>query len=1175
MTYFSPDSEAGRLAALQHYGILDTPPEASFEHITSLATRLFDVPIATVTLIDANRQWFKSVRGLKIREGPREHSFCAHAMTGEGVMVINDATLDACFAQNPLVTGKPHIRFYAGAPLCTPEGQFLGALALIDRQPRTFDQVEQQALQELAALAEDELLLRRVARQLRGKHNGRHRFDAARAGEAAADRSRGPEHTLVMDPSDQRSGEVGISDDISTTPRIVENGADALAVYDLEGRFVDVNDAVLKLFGYEREELLSRTLADVELGFDLARAKERWQAMAPGETVTIEGLSRKRDGKVFWTEVRMSVLEADAGRRMLALVRDISGRKQAEERLRIRARNHEALAKLGSRALGGGSIDELLQEAVNVVRATLNVEVCCVHEHLAERKCFVVRASQGLDGSGVGSVLSGDDPSTYAGYILATGEPVIVADARTEKRFQLPPAFENHKFISALGLLIGGSRPGDRHFGILGIGSPFPRTFTEDDVHFVQLVANILAAAIIRRRTEESLREVEIGYNRIAAHTPGMVYQHLSRPDGTVAVPFISENCRKFYGVGPSEIQARPAYLLERIHPEDRQALADALFEAERTLIPLHWRGRHLLPSGEVCWVQIDSRPEKLPDGGVMCDGIVMDVTEEKNREVALRQSEERFRLANFHSPCPTLLFADDGEVLQVNDAWTHITGYTAQELTTFEDWMRLAFPTRTEEDPVHALVARLIEHVGAVRNPGVRIRCAGGEERIWDFSTAILGRLPDGRWLIISTASDMTERHALETVLRQAKDEAERANHAKSVFLSRMSHELRTPLNAILGFGQLLETGPLAKEDLQSVNHILSGGKHLLSLVDDVLDLARVESGQLELQPASVSLRALVRQCIGLVERVAKVRDVTCRIDGRHFSRTPVLADEQRLRQVLLNLLSNAIKYNRPNGSVLVSCERMISGGMRLTVKDTGLGISPEQIVRLFVPFERLGQEYGEAEGTGLGLVVTKQLIEAMNGRMGVESEPGVGSSFWIELPVAGKRATATGTKQSCPAEAAVTDPGSLSDATLLYIEDNPSNVQVVKMVVERLRPRWTFLSATDGSSGLAQARKRHPDCILLDLQLPDLNGDAVLAELRADPSTNHLPVLLLSADAMSHSRERLLALGANDYLAKPFNVNELLTKLDLLLVANRVPAADCDRSFEALIGPGSVEGP
>ena len=1152
MTCFSPAFEAERLAVLQAHGILDTPPEAGFEHITSLATRLFDVPIAIVTLIDANRQWFKSVRGLKIREGPREHSFCAHAITGEGVMVVSDATLDARFAQNPLVTGEPHIRFYAGAPLRTPEGQFLGALALIDRQPRTFDHVEQQALQELAALAEDELLLRRVARQMRDQRNERHQFDAEMPGEGVADVFHWQEYAVVTDQLDQRSIKDGLSGGVSTTPQIVENGNDALAVYDLEGRFVGVNNAMLKLFGYQRGELLNCTLADVELGFDLLRAKELWQAMAPGETLTIEGLSRKRDGKVFWTEVHVSVLEADAGRRMLALVRDISERKRAEERLRIRARNHEAIARLSSHAVGGGSIDELMHEAVNLVCATLNVEVCRVHKHVAERKCFVVQASQETGRADVGSVLSSDDISTFAGYILATGEPVMVPDARIEKRFQLPPAFKNLKLISVLGSLIGGSKPGDLPFGILGIGSPLPRTFTEDDVCFVQLVANILAAAIIRWRTEQDLRDVENRYNRIAAHTPGIVYQHLLRPDGTVTIPFISENCRKFYGIGPSEIQARPAYLLERIHPEDRQALTDALFETKRTLISLHWRGRYLLPTGEVCWVQIDSRPEKLPDGGVICNGIIMDVTEEENREAVLRESEERFRLANFHSPCPTLLFADDGEVLQVNDAWTHITGYTAQELATFDDWSRRAFPTAAAEDHVRALIAKLTEHVGAVRHPGIRIRCAGGEERIWDFSTAILGRLPDGRWLIISTASDMTERHALETVLRQAKDEAERANRAKSVFLSRMSHELRTPLNAILGFGQLLETGPLAKDDLQSVNHILSGGKHLLSLVDDVLDLARVESGELEMQSTSVSLRGLVRRCIGLVERVAKARDVTCRIDSRHFSRTPVLADEQRLRQILLNLLSNAIKYNRQGGSVLVSCVRMLSGDVRLTVKDMGLGISPEQIVRLFVPFERLGQEYGEAEGTGLGLVVTKQLIEAMNGRMGVESEPGVGSSFWIELPASEKRATTTGTKQSCHTKGAITDFASPSHATLLYIEDNPSNVQVVKMVVERLRPRWTFLSAPDGSNGLAQARERRPDCILLDLQLPDLNGDAILAELRADPSTHRLPVLMLSADAMGHSRERLLALGANDYLPKPFNVNELLTKLDMLLGAN-----------------------
>ena len=403
-----------------------------------------------------------------------------------------------------------------------------------------------------------------------------------------------------------------------------------------------------------------------------------------------------------------------------------------------------------------------------------------------------------------------------------------------------------------------------------------------------------------------------------------------------------------------------------------------------------------------------------------------------------------------------------------------------------------------------------------------------------------------------MGTAVDVTERHQHEEALRLAKEEAERANRAKSVFLSRMSHELRTPLNAILGFGQLLEMSRLDEQDADGVRHILKGGRHLLGMVDEVLDLARVEAGELSLNLSAVRVDKLLPECAGLVARMAHARGITCNVTVTPASRVPIWADEQRLRQVLLNLLSNAIKYNHEGGQVSLSCQQTREKRVRLNIKDTGPGITAEGLERLFVPFERLGQELGEVEGTGLGLVVSKQLVEAMGGTLHVKSQVGKGSKFWVELPMAKNNfepADATPRPISEPTAAPKEPP----PATLLYIEDNVSNVQVIKTVVERLRPQWHFLSARDGKSGLQQAREHLPDVILLDLQLPGINGDAVLAEVRADQEIRQIPVLLLSADATVHSRERLLALGANEYLSKPFNVAQLLERLDFLILASR----------------------
>ena len=1148
---FSRD-EPARLAALHAYGILDTPPEPGFEHITSLVTRLFRVPMAAVTLVDAERQWFKSIRGLDWQETPREGSFCAHAMWGKEIMVVTDATLDRRFAENPLVSAENGIRFYAGAPLRTPEGQPLGALCVMDRQPRELTPTEQQQLSEIASLVEDELLLRRFGRELRAETLLRERAEVA-----LLENKRQPDRF----PADMAAASLKAEAAEADLPahevhfrEMVEQAGDAMFMYDLNERILEVNTAACHLVGYTREELLGLRVSDIDLGFDPVKGPRRWHEMVPGEAVTTESFNRRKDGKVFPAEARISVVETGRGRVLLALVRDISQRKRAERSLQVRARQQQAVAELGVKALSGGEVETLLDDAVATVAGTLGLEICNVLEHLPARKELLIRAGLNLAPDERGKRAAVDSPKYAAGYVLRTGEPLIVKDFRKEKRAKATAWLKARGAVSGLTVPVGENKTGVPRYGILNVYTQAQREFTEDDMYFVQAVANILATSIERQRGEDALRVVEARYRRIAAHTPGVVYQYLIHPDGTVAIPFISESCRTLYGREPHEVQAHPEVMLNHIHAEDRPGLEDAMRRCEEALLPLHWQGRHLLPTGEVRWVRFESRPERLPDGSVICDGILIDLTEEEQRKEVLRQSEERFRLANLHAPYPTMLHTDDGEVLQVNDAWTHITGYLPRELPTLEAWLRLAYPSEEEREVVRSFIAKTWEQIGAAQNPGRRVRCANGEERIWDVSAVNLGRLPDDRWLRLVTAIDVTERRKQEEALRLAKEEAERANQAKSVFLSRMSHELRTPLNAILGFGQVLELSPLEEQEAQSVRYILKGGRHLLALVDEVLDLARVEADELSLTLSAVSFDQIAPDCAGLVARMAQTRGIACTVEASPACRVSIRADGQRLRQVLLNLLANAIKYNREGGQVTLSCEQTADDRIRLKVRDTGPGISPEGLARLFVPFERLGQELGEVEGTGLGLVVAKRLVEAMGGILGVESQLGQGTAFWVELPVA-PHPLATEATGRGPAIPTSTAPEELPSPTLLYIEDNVSNVQVVQTVVARLRPRWRFLSARSGQNGLQQAREHSPEAILLDLQLPGMNGDEVLAALRADPVTARIPVLLLSADATTHSRERLLGLGANDYLSKPFGVGDLLKKLDILLQTAHPP--------------------
>ena len=383
---------------------------------------------------------------------------------------------------------------------------------------------------------------------------------------------------------------------------------------------------------------------------------------------------------------------------------------------------------------------------------------------------------------------------------------------------------------------------------------------------------------------------------------------------------------------------------------------------------------------------------------------------------------------------------------------------------------------------------------------------------------------------------------------LSQATAEADRANRAKSEFLSRMSHELRTPLNAILGFGQLLEMDALSGRQGESVGHILRAGRHLLGLIDEVLDISRIEAGRLRLSLEPVPVRETLGQAMQLVRPSAAAMDVSVQAEaideGLH-----VLADRQRLQQVLLNLLSNAIKYNRPRGTVRVACATT-GERLRIAVTDTGAGIAADKLARLFVPFDRLGAEATGVEGTGLGLALSKTLVDAMRGTLEVQSAQGAGSTFSVELPVV----PAPGAARAAAAVELSEAAAPALPRTILYIEDNVSNLRLVESVLRR-RPNLTVLSAMQGRVGVDLARDHRPDLILLDRHLPDIDGEQVFQLLQDDPRTRAIPVVILSADAVAAGMQALLARGVRAYLTKPLDVRQLLALIDETLAGERRP--------------------
>jgi signal transduction histidine kinase/ActR/RegA family two-component response regulator len=410
----------------------------------------------------------------------------------------------------------------------------------------------------------------------------------------------------------------------------------------------------------------------------------------------------------------------------------------------------------------------------------------------------------------------------------------------------------------------------------------------------------------------------------------------------------------------------------------------------------------------------------------------------------------------------------------------------------------------------------------------------------------------------VFAAARDVTERKRIERTLQEnnvelerARAAAEKANLAKSDFLSSMSHELRSPLNAILGFAQLInsDSPPPTPSQTDSIDQILHAGWYLLDLINEILDLAQIESGKLALSREPTSLTEVMLECQAMIEPQAQQRSVRMTFPK---SGVPyfVDADRTRLKQVLVNLLSNAIKYNQANGTVVVDCALLTPEGslperVRVSVRDSGAGLPPDLLLQLFQPFNRLGQERSTEEGTGIGLVMSKRLVELMGGVIGVESAVGLGSVFWFELNSTAEPQLEVDQAQPAP----IAEPQVQHQAqprTLLYVEDNPANLKLIQQLIAR-RPDIRLLSAIDGIGGIQLARANRPEVILMDINLPGISGIEALRILREDPATAHIPVVALSANAMPRDIEKGLQAGFFRYLTKPIKVNEFMDTLGI----------------------------
>jgi len=533
----------------------------------------------------------------------------------------------------------------------------------------------------------------------------------------------------------------------------------------------------------------------------------------------------------------------------------------------------------------------------------------------------------------------------------------------------------------------------------------------------------------------------------------------------------------------------------------------------------------------------LEVRSRRLADGGLV--RTFSDVTAffETREQLLLSQAEEgKLALVAAHTDNAVAITDATDRIEWVNEAFVRMTGYGPAQAVG----RTLAELLRGPDSDLEAL-RRMDEQLRQQHKSSGELRYQFPDGRaLWLALETHAVRAADGSVRnYISIGRDVSERHAADAALRAARDAAERASRAKSEFLSAMSHELRTPMNAILGFGRLLETDtapPLAERQRRHVQQILGAGSHLLSLIDDVLDLARVEAGKQPILLEPVALDRLVHDSIELVRPLAEQRQLRLLTeDAAHAEGCHVVADRTRLKQVLLNLLSNAIKYNRPGGEVRLRCA-LTAQEFGLEISDTGHGLAPEQQALLFEPFERLGAEGGTIPGAGIGLALSKRMLEMMHGRIEVDSEPGRGSRFRIWLPRTEAPAALPAPAVAAPPAA----PRAAGGTQVLYIEDNPVNVMLMEALLER-EPGVRLKCAPLPEVGLALARAAPPDLLLLDIQLPGMDGFEVLRRLRADPATRQVPVAAVSANAMPADLARAREAGFDDYLTKPIDFDRL----------------------------------
>ncbi len=800
------------------------------------------------------------------------------------------------------------------------------------------------------------------------------------------------------------------------------------------------------------------------------------------------------DGRVIWTHVRSSPRLLDDGSIIWnGVVLDVTDRKKQE-------------AELAERE---GHLQRLMSQVPGMVYQ---------FQMLPDGRFIMPYASEGireLIGYTLQEVRA--DPRLIFAAIHAEDRPGLIESIHASARDMARWEYE-YRVVLADGSVEW------RH------GNSMPERQPDGSILWHGFLSDITR----RRQAQEKLDR----FTRLMDHSQSLAQVggwELNVADGT---QFWTPETYRIHDTSPEEHSPTMQSCLAAYTPESLPAISAAVADAVATGSSFDLELQIVTARQRTVWVRVSSSAVVENGRVVRLMGAMQDISTRKQAEAALVESERLFS-SIFDTANDAFITVDSEQrIMLFNKAAERMFGYTAAEIKG-QSLERLL--PKAERGGIHQERIRAFGAAPGTARRNVSGVRANGE--VFPAETSVSHLTVGSRQIFAATIRDTTERQRTEA-LQLAKEAAELANRTKSEFLAHMSHELRTPLNSILGFAQLLEydsTVRATEAVLKKVRNIHTAGAHLLSMIDDVLDLSRIEIGGLTLSTETIDLDALIHECVALIAPQAESRRLKVSFEPG-AENGHVRADRTRLRQVLVNLLSNAVKYNRQGGAIDIS--RRPQGNMlELAIRDSGRGLSAAQQERLFQPFNRLGAEMSNTEGTGIGLVIARQLVEKMGGSIAVRSKPDEGSTFTVTLPAAGDLDAALSMPPDLPSRSGM-HAAAGARRTILYIEDNPANVELIQQFLA-MREDFHLEIETEGIAGLSRALQIKPDLLLLDINLPGMDGFEIMRRLRLDPAFAGTPVVALSANAMPEEVRRASELGFAEYLTKPIDLQRLLATI------------------------------